>query len=166
MDIIGLDEKWIAIAVARNRELPVSAALGSAGYETLVPQKENSLINGTKPPLFPGYIFLRFDAKIDCSIIRIPGVRYIVSFGGHVVPLQDDEANNLRIIAITKPNVRLGTPLQLGDMALIDTGPLKGLKGIVRDIRNSRRVVVMIPFFNSAIEVTLSSNDILSVVSN
>lgn len=165
MNLHQINGYWIVIVVRKNHELPISDMLAGKGYLTTVPRrplcskcKENC--NGR--PLFPGYLFLRFDASNPWHIVSTPGVIRIVSFGEVVPPMQEDEIRNLSIMtACDRCKSILGHAVS-GDLVAITKGPLTGLKGVFSRNGSLGRLVVSVSLFNRSVSVDLDENDVVA----
>src|SRR5678815_5910093 len=97
-------------------------------------------------PLFPRYIFAKFNARQQLAKISFTrGVQYVVSFGGQ--PVSIDEG----IIQIVKDRVdqsgfvKLGEDLKQGDRVVIKAGPLREFEGIFeRKLKDNERISILL----------------------
>ena len=74
---------WFALQVRARREFGVSEHLRSNGFEGFLPtyrlsKRWSDRIKEAESPLFPGYLFCRFDPLNRLPILKIPGVMQIV----------------------------------------------------------------------------------------
>src|SRR5207237_1416625 len=66
---------WFAISVRPRRERSVARILQSKGYETFVPlYTVRTQARTTETPLFPGFVFCRFDVHRRLPILVTSGV--------------------------------------------------------------------------------------------
>jgi transcriptional antiterminator RfaH len=101
-------------------------------------------------PLFPQYIFARFDLESMLHKVRFTrGVHSVVTFSGS--PTQVDE----EVLAIIKSRVgkdgfiHLDDELKVDDRVVITEGPFKNLSGIFkREMADSERVMVLLETLN------------------
>ena len=144
---------WYVIHTKPHQEERADSNLRAWGIETFSPwlreRRYNSLSGGlaygTKP-LFPRYIFARFNANLTYHKIRFTrGICNVISFGG-VPSSVDDE-----IIALLKSRVGadgfviLGQDFKEGDEVVIKEGLLKNFVGIFeRDVKDTNRVRVLL----------------------
>lgn len=97
-------------------------------------------------PLFPRYIFARFDAHALLSKVWFTrGVKSVVSFGSGPVPVDDE------IIAFIKEGIRDDAlikhemSVKTGDEVVIKDGLLSGLTGIFKSgIKGTDRVIILL----------------------
>src|SRR6202162_4698174 len=86
---------WFALQVRSRRESCVADYLRGQGYEWLLPlykcrRRWSDRIKEVQTPLFPGYLFCRFDPQDRLPILKTPGVIQIV--GVNRTPVAVDEA--------------------------------------------------------------------------
>jgi transcriptional antiterminator RfaH len=97
-------------------------------------------------PLFPNYIFVRFDVNTSLHNIRFTrGVNDVVTFGCVPTPVDDE------IIALIKSRINekglidIGEHFQEGDEVMIKSGPLKTFSGVfVRGTNDVERVMILL----------------------
>src|SRR5688572_21017420 len=74
---------WYAVKVRPQHEKLTCGAIHSKGYETFLPlgrflRAGSERVRAKERPLFPGYIFCRFDTNRRLPILITPGVVHIV----------------------------------------------------------------------------------------
>lgn len=96
--------------------------------------------------LYPWYVFIesKMNDKIWYVIRNTPGVRLIVWAETRPIPLTAEEYNNI-VTQIEKSQERaeLIIPFKLGDVVLLKTGDFKGMKGVLKDINESKWVAIV-----------------------
>lgn len=151
---IGHDtSQWYVVHTNPKQEERADSNLRAWGVETLHPKVKSRRFNEftgaptvTTKPLFPRYIFARFNAHKQLAKIAFTrGVHYVVSFGGNPVSVDDD------IIQIVKDRidqtgyVRFGDELKQGDRVVIKAGPLREFEGIFeRKLKDNERITVLL----------------------
>src|SRR5579871_2337861 len=85
-DMTNSSHQWFAVMVKPRFEKCVSGFLRSKGYEEFNPvtshrQKWSDRWKIVEFPLFPRYLFCRFDFHNRVHILNTPGVLRIVGFG-------------------------------------------------------------------------------------
>ena len=78
--------QWYALQVACQKEKVVTSALSQKGYECFLPLYSkrsvwSDRVKVLSAPLFPGYVFSRFDAQFRMPVVVTPNVRAIVGNG-------------------------------------------------------------------------------------
>lgn len=158
---IANTHSWYAIHVQSKFEKSVSRALRGKGYEEWLPlyrarRQRCDRVAEFDFPLFPGYLFCRFDVHDRLlPILTTPGVLMIVSAGKTPIPISCEE------IVMIQSVIRSGLPAQpwpflsAGSKVLIERGPLAGVEGIVMSLEKESWLVVSIPLLQRAIAVKL-----------
>ena len=151
--------EWFAIRTKSNRESVVAEALSDKGYQVLFP----TLVPGdgkqgravSKKPLFPGYLFARFDVKTRLPILITDGVAYIVSSGKIPIPVDAEEMVSLQLLIASHSRLTLEPKLPVGTPVYITYGPLAGASGqVIHDGHD--RLIVSISLLQRAISVAIS----------
>ena len=153
---------WFALQVRTRHETAIAGFLEAKGYERFVPlykfkKRWSDRIKVMEAPLFPGYLFCRFDPQLRLPILKTPGVIQIVGYNR--IPTAIDE---LEIKAIqTLVASGLQTPpwpfLAVGERVRIESGSLRGLDGIVVKMKENHRLVVSITLLRRSVAVEIDS---------
>jgi transcriptional antiterminator RfaH len=145
--------RWYAIHTRPKQEGRADSNLRAWSVETFTPfikERRCTPTGNVKyqlKPLFPQYIFARFDASSMLHKIYFTrGVHDVVRFGKDAPTPIDDE-----IIAIihsqvgTSGFIELGEEFKAGDRIVIKDGPLKNFIGIFeREVKESDRVMILL----------------------
>jgi len=155
---------WYVIHTKPKQEYRASGNLLAWGVETLSPKlKERRPSNFTGlpveqvKPLFPRYIFARFDAATMLHKVWFTrGVNNVVSFGGNPLPVSDEIISVLQSKLDADGLVRPADDLTFGDKVRITCGHLRDFEGVFeRKIKASDRVVILLSAvsFQGCVEV-------------
>lgn len=152
---------WFAVYVQARHEKVVAAALSGKGFESCLPLSRTLRTWSDRrvvveEPVFPCYVFSKFDAAERVPILRTAGVVRIVGAGNELVPLEAEEVSALQLLERTKVPVEQWPFLAKGDWVCIDEGPLKGLTGMVTECKKGLRVVVSVSLLQRSIAVEVS----------
>jgi transcription antitermination factor NusG len=102
-------------------------------------------------PLFPGYLFGRFQQKLPFRALCAPGLAHVVGFGDGPTPIPDVEIESVRRIVNSGLNV-CGCPmLKEGRRVRMRSGPLKGIEGRLDKIKSQFRLVVSVELLGRSI---------------
>lgn len=151
-----------ALRVKSRHEKSVAQALELQGYEQLLPLYErryrwthanSRTVRIRRLPLFPTYVFCRFDAERCLPIVKTPGVLNIVSFARSPVPLAETEITAVQRIAESRCPIAPHPPLQIGSYVQIRQGPLSGLSGFLERSKGRCHLVVGISLLQRAVSV-------------
>lgn len=137
---------WFALTVAPRKEKITAQTLRQAGLEEFLPlystrRQWSDRVKTIENPLFPGYVFCRFDAGIRASVVKTPGVVSIVKFGREPEPVDEDEIAALQAVCRSGLAATPWPMPKVGAKVLLREGPLKGLEGIFVEDKKTRLVL-------------------------
>lgn len=154
MDVHDTDggARWYAIHTNPKQEDRVDSNLRAWRVETFAPRiKERQYTRAGEAkyrfkPLFPQYIFARFDAERMLHKIGFTrGVHCVVSFGSDPTPVDDEIIAFIQAQVGEDGYIDLSERFKAGDQVIIKGGPLKDFVGIFeREIKESERVVILL----------------------
>jgi transcription elongation factor/antiterminator RfaH len=155
--------EWYVVQVKGRQEIQVSQVLRFKGYETLVPlykarKKWSDRSKIIEVPLFPSYIFCRFDPEIQGRIISTPGVTSIVGFGSGPVPVRPDEIASLKILMESGAECAPHAFFHAGQEVEVVSGPLNGVKGIVVSNGRKTRIVISVQLIQGSVVVEVDED--------
>jgi len=153
---------WYVIQTKPKKEEEAAAYLSLNGLEVFKPLMEtfaprNGRMNKELRPLFPNYIFAKFELERNYPLVRwARGVKKVLGFGGYPVPIPEE------VIELTKKRtdengiVKKTHHFVAKDLVRIKTGPLKDLLGIFdRWVSDGERVKVLLNLIGYQPEVEL-----------
>jgi transcription antitermination factor NusG len=155
-----LDKPWFALRVKSRHEKTVSANLQFQRLEELLPlhvsrNKWADRYKNVRVPLFPGYVFCRFDLAERSTVLRTPGVIDIVRFGDAYHPVDSYEMDGLQRLIRSGLQCEPHSLVTIGERVEIRSGPFFGLSGLVTEIRNSLRLVLSVTLLHRSVLVEL-----------
>ena len=149
---------WYALQVWSRKEASVHAHLQGLGYECLLPtyksqRKWSDRVKELEQPLFPGYLFCRFDFHSRRALVMAPGVIQIVGTGKMPLPVPDHEIQRVQL-AMSSEAPRQPWPfIEVGERVRVNYGSLHGLEGILINFKGSHRVVLSISLLQRSVAV-------------
>lgn len=151
---------WYAIRVKSNHEGVAAQGLAGKGFDVCVPRcpaasRQQACAFKQDAPLFPGYVFCRFNPLDRLPILTVPGVVHIVSFGGFPQPVEEEEMTAVLTMLRSGLQVASFLALPVGQRVLLEAGPLAGLSGVVLAHRNEERFVVSVSLLQRSIGVVV-----------
>jgi transcription antitermination factor NusG len=159
---------WYAVCVRSKYERRVADALTSKGYQCLLPnyREKRKWSDRTKIlelPLFPGYVFSRFDVEVRLPILTTPGVVAVAGIGRIPQPLDPHEIDQIRKVTAVGHPAEPWPFLKIGQRVLITAGALSGVEGLLMQRRSETRVVLCVSLLQKAISVQVDSDAIRPV---
>ncbi len=154
---------WFALQTRCRYESFVAKQLRHKGYEIFLPLYEcrrrwSDRIKELELPLFPGYVFCRFNPLVRLPILMTPGVIQVVGVGKSPIPVDDAD------IADIQTAVRSGLPrqpwpfLQIGQRVRVERGPLCGLEGILLNIKGRDRLILSVTLLQRSVAVEVEDS--------
>jgi transcription antitermination factor NusG len=137
--------------------------LSAKGYETFLPtyqrrQKKWGRPQDVDAPVFPGYIFCRFEFDRRLPILMTPGIVHIVGARGTPLPVLEEELEAVRRIVNAGVGAQACPHLQVGQRVRINAGPLAGIEGILTNVRGGQRLVVSISLLQRSVAAVIDGD--------
>ncbi|MEI7731941.1 MAG: transcriptional activator RfaH [Verrucomicrobiota bacterium] len=114
-------------------------------------------------PLFPTYLFARFDLMMELRSVRYAsGVLNVVHFGHYIPIIPDQVIENLRL-ELDSEGVCEGAPEFVpGDAVEVITGAFRGFQGqVLRTMTSGQRVAILLDFLGRQVMVEIEAEFIL-----
>jgi len=159
-------DKWFALQVRTRWECSTESLLVGKGLETFLPKytnrvRRNGRLKDIQSPLFPGYVFCRFDPQDRLPILVTPGVISVVSRGRLPIPLEDSELAAVRTIVQSNLPVQPWPYLEIGERVQIQGEALSGLEGILISFRGKHRIVVSVSLLRRSVSLEVDRARVL-----
>ena len=152
---------WYAIQVRSKLGSVASATLRGKGYEEFLPlyrsrRRWSDRIKELDLPLFPGYLFCRFNVSDRLMpILTTPGVIGIIGAGKTPIPIDDEEIEAVRAILRSGLAAQPYPFLRVGSRVYLEGGPLAGVEGIITNADKVYRLVVSISLLQRSVAVAI-----------
>lgn len=153
-------DRWFALQTRPKHEKMVSSLLEGKGYEQFLPlyqswHRSSGRLKSVLLPLFPGYVFCRFDQFRRLPILVTPGVFSIVSRGRTPEPIADEEIAAVQTSCSSNLQVKPWPYLEHGDLVQVECGPLQGVQGIFLSEKSGGRLVVSVDMLRRSVAVEM-----------
>jgi transcription antitermination factor NusG len=160
---------WYALHVKPRFERFVTTQLERKGYETLLPtyiskRQWSDRVKTLSLPMFPGYLFSRFDAHSRFPIIVTPGVMAILGSGRVPTPVDEAEIASIRHVMASGARTEPCAYIAVGELVRVESGPLEGLTGIVLRSKGSDRIVVSASLLQRSVSVEVDRYSVKPLV--
>jgi len=160
---------WYAITVKPRFEKAVAAALLRKGYDQFLPlyaaqRAWSDRVKTVELPLFTSYVFLRLDILKRLPVLKTPGVLSFVSLGSEPTPLESGEIESIRNLLRTGLPVGPWPYIREGQQVEVDRGALKGLRGILLQVKNQQRLVISLHLLQRSVAVELDRDSVRPVL--
>jgi transcription antitermination factor NusG len=151
-----------AIQVRSRFENLVAAFLTAIGYECFLPRywcrrQWSDRIKKVELPLFPGYLFCRFNPQERLPILQTPGLISIVGIGKVPVPVEEVEIEALRMLVSAGLSHQPWPYVRVGQRVRIEHGALRGLEGILQSFKGRHRIVVSVSLLQRSVAAEIEA---------
>jgi len=155
-----MDDLWYALHVRPRFEKFVHTHLMEKGYEAFLPtyisaRRWSDRVKSITLPLFPSYVFCRFDIHARLPILVTPGVNFIVGVGKAPIPVEPEEMAGIHQVMQSGLAAQPWPYLKAGEMVEVQTGPLEGLKGMIVRTKGCDRLIVMVTLLMRSVSVEI-----------
>jgi transcription antitermination factor NusG len=163
------ERPWFALQTKPKSERKVERLLVQKGYDCFTPtyrskRKWSDRTVELDLPLFPGYVFCRFNRLVLGKAISTQGVTRVVGFGGTPAEVDREEVEALQLLSQSKFFREPWKYLPDGTLVLIETGPLTGIQGIISFDGNQRRLVISVTLLQRSVAIPLAEDTVISVI--
>lgn len=153
---------WFALQVRSRHESGVAGFLEAKGYELFLPlvtskKQWSDRLKKIETPLFPGYVFCRFNVQERLPILKTPGVIQIVGYNRTPVPIDESEISGIQALAASGLPSQAWPFLTVGQHVRIEAGPLRGYEGLLVNFKGNQRLVLSISLLHRSVAVEIDS---------
>ncbi len=151
---------WYGIRTRSNQEKLTATVLENKGFENFLPtyrvkRKWSDRLVETDVPLFPGYVFCRFEVKQRLPILTTPGVVSVLGFGSEPAAIADSEIEAIQAILESGFSAEPCDYLYEGQRVRVTSGALEGVEGVLLKKKNQWRMIVSVTILNRSISVEI-----------
>jgi transcription antitermination factor NusG len=163
-DNVSSSSCWYALYVRSHHERVVESALKGKGYIAFSPfyRTKRKRVDRTveiEVPLFPGYVFCRFDASRRLPILVTPGIVELVP-ANRPEPIDDAEISSIQTLAMSGLPVQPWPFLTSGHRIRLNAGPLVGAEGTFLRIKDKYHLVVSVSLLQRAVSVVIEKDSV------
>jgi transcription antitermination factor NusG len=156
----AIESPWFGLHIKSNFEKVTASILEAKGLEVYFPsfrsrRRWSDRVKEIDQPLFPGYLFCRFDPHNRLPILTTPGVLSIVGVAKTPAPISDSEIFAVQRIVESGLAARPWPFVQVGQRVVIERGPLSGAEGILLKFKNNYRIVVSVSLLQRSISAEI-----------
>jgi transcription antitermination factor NusG len=151
---------WFALQVRTRWERSTASILSEKGYETLLPTYDlkkhwGDRVKVVSAPLFPGYVFCRFDVSNRLPILITPGVISVVSRGRTPSPVDPAEMTAIQTMISAGVPAEPWPYLEVGQRVRIEDYSLHGIEGILIAHKGNQRIVVSVSLLRRSVALEI-----------
>src|SRR6476620_10356495 len=122
---------WYGLRTKSRFEKVAAASLEYKGYKSYLPcyrsrRRWSDRVTEIESPLFPGYVFCRFDRSNRLPILTVPGVVSVIGVGKEPMPIPDHEIEAIETVLRSGLHSQPWPYLPDGQRIRIEKGALTG----------------------------------------
>ncbi len=160
--------RWYALQLRTRWESSTASILSGKGYQTFLPTSKTLKRGGGRcreqeAPLFPGYLFCRFDVHNRLPILVTPGVISVVGRGRIPVPIEDSEIEAIQKAVCTGFGVEPCPYVEVGQLVRIEGGALSGIEGILTGVKGTRRIVLSVSLLRRSVVLEIDRSEVRAI---
>jgi transcription antitermination factor NusG len=157
---------WFALQIRSRWEDTTAGLLRGKGLETLLPtyttkRKWSDRFKVVKSPLFPGYVFCRFDVHNRLPVLITPGVISVVGRGKTPVAVDDVEILSIQAAIRSGIHMEPWPYVEIGERVRIKDDVLNGMEGILMSFKGSHRVVISVTLLRRSVALEIDRSRII-----
>jgi len=162
----GLADSWFVIWAESRAEKKVEQRMAAMALSPWLPivrerHRWSDRWREIERPLFPGYLFARAANANWYRILRTPGVLTVVKEGRNPALLADSFVTSLRNAieregAVPEP-VTECVEYAPGDEVIVQEGALRGIRGVVRERKSRRQLVIWMAEIGRGVAFTIGT---------
>ena len=147
---------WFALQVRHRWESRTQSLLSGKGFETILPSYEakrawSDRERIVKVPLFPGYLFCRFDVHNRLPVLITPGVISVVGSGKTPIAVEEAEIDAIQRVVLSGVKAQPWPYLEIGERVRINGDVLDGMEGILASFKGRQRVIISVTLLRRSV---------------
>ncbi len=161
-------KRWYLLYCKRGEQLRAKVHLENQGVECYYPEVTvEKILRGkrqwVKEPLFPCYMFIRFDYENGPSFTTIRstrGVADFIRFGAHPKELQGDLVYELRQLDVEEQSSAASTSPKKGQVLKVIGGQFSGIEAIYQEPDGEKRSIMLIKLINQPVSMSIDNKNL------
>ncbi|CAE6952621.1 Enhances distal genes transcription elongation in a specialized subset of operons that encode extracytoplasmic components [Vibrio sp. B1REV9] len=162
-------KRWYLLYCKRGEQIRAKQHLENQGVECFYPTVDvEKILRGKRQkveePLFPCYIFARFDYEQGLSFTTVRSTRGVVDFvrfGAQPKEIQGDLIYELRLLdKCTDEHASSESIPQPGDEIRVKSGQFAGIDAIFQEQDGEKRSIMLVQMITKRVPVSIDNSDL------
>jgi transcriptional antiterminator RfaH len=160
-------KEWFILQFKPNSHHHATKNLNRQGFETFLPlhnttSRKSSRFTNTSKPLFPGYMFIKFDRTESkwCKINNTYGVSRLVTVNSFLTSIPTEFVENLMKRYDLSGNLLPMQKLKKGDQVKILKGPFANLVASVEEYEDDQRMWLLMDLMGRKSKIKIATDSL------
>lgn len=155
-------QKWHVLYIKSRKEKSANRLLNEAGFRTYLPLQKRLKVwkfrkEWVEEPIFNSYLFIKIKRNELHNVLHIPYVMSYVRFEGEPAIIREEELLFIKRMLLNETSFEvIKGKISIGQEITIKSGPFKGLKGNVSEVRGKNSLVVQMKSLNTNIVIPMT----------
>jgi transcription antitermination factor NusG len=155
------NKKWYVFYVKAKHERKAEALLNRDGFTTYLPivktlKQWSDRKKSVEEPLFKSYIFVFVVHHQLYDVLQNPSIIKYIRFNDEPATIHQKHIDLIKSLILNKTQFEASTPsVKVGETIRLKTGPFKGQKGIVKEIRGKKKLLILLESINFTLEIVM-----------
>ena len=154
-----LTPQWFVVYTHARSERPVHTKLVEMGFNSFLPlrtirRNTHQGVRDLEVPLFSNYVFVQTTANRVASLSNVPGLAHLVSFGGKLTPVSDQEIEAIRRTCYRAFHGKVG------DQVVVVRGNARGTRGTVIGQPTAHQLIVQPSNNHASIPIDVETDQV------
>jgi transcriptional antiterminator RfaH len=160
------EENWHVIFTMPKREKIVHQCLQRNSINSFLPlvkeiRRWSDRKKKIEVPCFPNYLFVKILSKERFKVFDVPGVVRFVGFNNRPSIVSQEEIDLIqKALSCSSVTVIDNARLQRGSRVMINSGPLRGIEGVLVETKGSKRLILEVKSINRSMIVDVFADNI------
>lgn len=161
-------KRWYLLYCKRGEQHRAKLHLENQGVECYYPKVSvEKIVRGkrqlVREPLFPSYIFVRFDFEVGPSFTTVRstrGVTDFIRFGAQPKELQGDLIYDLKQLDSNEKSQSISNTPNKGQVVKVTGGQFSGIEAIYQEADGEKRSMMLIKLINQPVVMSIDNKDL------
>ncbi len=157
----GEEKKWYVFYVIAKHEVKVKTLLDRDGFDNYLPMI--TLLKQWKyrkklvtEPLFKSYIFVNIHKNRIYDVLRNPSIVKNIRFEGEPAVIPQSQMDLIKVAVDNNSDMTISDERpKLGSLKLIESGVFEGQKGVVKEYRGKKKILVLLEAMSCTLLIDL-----------
>ena len=155
------DENWYVFYVTAKHERKAENLLIRDGYTCYLPiisvvKQWTHRKKHVEEPLFKSYIFVKTKKNEIYSVLQTPSIISYIRFSGEPAIISQGHIDLIKDLIQNKTKFNISNErVRVGEQIVLKSGPFEGEKGIVKEIRGTKKLLVVLNSIDFTLEIEL-----------